>query len=460
MRTTADDEFAMLPIELPTDTTGNRADFWEKSMPILKPDGSGIVRGGMFEHQRTWWDLPNFVKVLVGGYGCGKTMIFCKRLISLALLNAPCPVAAVSPTFPQARETTIATFKELLNGKRQILGRAFFWSYNNTSHQFTIKYCGRTARILVYSGENPDALKGPNLAAAGIDEPFIQDIGVYKQILARIRHPDAVHKELCITGTPEQLNWGYDLCLGKDKEMQDVGFVQASTRQNKALDPNYVKQLEASYSTAEAEAYIDGSFKNLASGQVYYAFDQRNVLSQKKIPPDAEWGVGMDFNVDPMAFVVFWHTENAMHVVQEFEMPNADTEQACQELREQWYSDKLREVFPDASGQQRRTSASGGKTDFTYLKLAGFDIRCKGNNPLIKDRYNAVNGLLKARNGKVRLTIEPSCVKLTKYLAQYSHETKNKQKEMSHLLDALGYPIAYLFPVDRETLSVRRLGGT
>ncbi len=38
------------------------------------------------------------------------------------------------------------------------------------------------------------------------------------------------------------------------------------------------------------------------------------------------------------------------------------------------------------------------------------------------------------------------------YLLGYTHKDSNKQvqKDMSHLLDAFGYPIAYLFPVDRN----------
>jgi hypothetical protein len=41
------------------------------------------------------------------------------------------------------------------------------------------------------------------------------------------------------------------------------------------------------------------------------------------------------------------------------------------------------------------------------------------------------------------------------YLLGYTHGDSNKQvqKDMSHLLDAFGYPISYLFPVDRYTAS-------
>ena len=70
-------------------------DFWRRDDPLLDETGKNVVTGGMFSHQRDWWALPNFIKALVGGYGSGKTLIGSKRIIALALVNAPCPVAIV-----------------------------------------------------------------------------------------------------------------------------------------------------------------------------------------------------------------------------------------------------------------------------------------------------------------------------------------------------------------------------
>ena len=39
-----------------------------------------IDKGRMLPHQRAFLELPNFVKLLVGGYGCGKTHIGALRL--------------------------------------------------------------------------------------------------------------------------------------------------------------------------------------------------------------------------------------------------------------------------------------------------------------------------------------------------------------------------------------------
>jgi hypothetical protein len=414
----------------------------------------------MFSHQSKFWEIPNFCKVLVGGYGSGKTLIGAKWIVSMALENAPCLVAAVSPTYKVARKTTIQSIRELLEGKQRIYGRRkFWWSFNKNEHEFTIRFHGRVASITVYSGENPLSLRGPNLAAAWIDEPFIQDEEVFYQMLARIRHPQAKELALALTGTPEQLNWGYDLCVGELEEEIDVGFVRASTRENIALSPDYVARLEGAYSEKMARAFIEGHFVNLSEGQVFYSFDPLENVARIRRPEGAKLGAGMDFNVNPMASTVYWQNGNHIHFFYEKEMPNADTELMCQHLRAKFWKQGLRDIIPDASGNRRQTNAPGGKSDFHYIRQAGFKVNAPSKNPLIRDRYNAVNGKLKPRRGRITLTIDPSCKKLIKYLSIYSHELKHKQEAQSHLIDSFSYPIARLFPVDKEVFGIYRFRG-
>lgn len=456
MSTAFDQMVQTVPRPVPAEQ-GTKARFWRQREPKLD-DAHQVVVGGMWGHQQRWWRLKNFIRVLVGGYGSGKTLAICKRMLALALQNAPAPCALVSPTFPMARQTTITTCIELLEGKRMLYGsRRFWWKYNSSTHAFTFRHRGRTATLIIYSGDNPLSLRGPNLGAAGIDEPFIQDEDVFKQMVARVRHPAAKIREINITGTPEQLNWGYDLCVGDLNEQHDVGVVQASTRENLALDPGYVTRLLGAMTGKAADAYVEGKFVSLAEGMVYYAFDAMENVVRLPMPPGAELGAGMDFNVNPMAATVFWRAGSHMHFIDEIELPNADTEYMCSELLDR-YPD-LRHVYPDATGAARSTNAPGGKSDFTYIKQAGLEINARPSNPLRKDRYNAVNGKFKPAEGKLTLTVAPTCKKLRKYLSVYSHELMRKQERYSHLLDAFSYPISYLFPVDREALRLARLEG-
>ena len=437
---------------------GRHSPLWRYDEPLL--DGDNIViRGGMWRHQQEWWSLPNFVKALVTGYGGGKTYIGAKRAIAAALTNAPVPFACVSPTFKLARRTSVRAIKALLAGKETLLGKKFRWKYHETHHEFRIWYKGREAIIWVMSGEDPDALRGPNLGGAWIDEPFIQEEAVFEQMHARVRDPRALSKEILLTGTPEQLNWGYDICEGERKGDFDLGLVQAHTRANLALDGIYADRLEQALDEKAAEAYLAGKFVNLQKGRVYYAFTDDNIREIED--PGGPLKLGLDFNVNPMAGVVFWEHAGHVHVVDEIELDNSDTEYMMAHIKDEYYEKidgekipRISDVYPDASGRSRSTKAPGGRSDFHFIRAAGCSVHAKASNPIIRDRENAVNGLL--NHG--RLTISPKCQKLKSYMLKYTHEGKNKQKDMSHLLDALGYPVHYLHPVNRGATTVATVG--
>jgi hypothetical protein len=120
----------------------------------------------------------------------------------------------------------------------------------------------------------------------------------------------------------------------------------------------------------------------------------------------------------------------------------------------------IRDAWPDPSGKQRRTSASG-RTDFKILEDAGFTVHAHSQAPAVRDRENTVNGMLRPANGKVRMTFAPWCTRLVKYQMAYTHERRNtpEQKALSHLLDARDYPAEYLFPMNRETARLMRILG-
>lgn len=421
---------------------------WRQENPILTPDRK-IIKGGMWKHQRDWWNSSGFIKLLVTGYGGGKTLIGGKRAISMALHNAPVPYMCVSPTYDLAMTTTVPTISALLDGRK------IPYHYNVSKKLFTIRYTnekGQTypAFIWVRSGENPKRLKGSNLCGAWIDEPFIQDKEVFMQMLARIRDPESKHMELNLTGTPEDLNWGYDISEGDESEnYPDLHLIRASTRDNLALPERYIETLTNAYDEKLIDAYMDGKFVNLSTGPIYYNFNrERNVLVDK----DMEKGpfyLGMDFNVDPMAAVVFTVKGERIHYIREFELPNSDTEQMIEHAQEEMKG-KIVGAYPDPSGKARKTSAPAGRTDFTIIKNAGIKVNARKKAPGVRDRRNAVNRKFKDNTA----TIDPRCKKLIRYTEQLTHAKLKKQEEMTHLRDAADYPCEFIFPIKRPKLEV------
>lgn len=445
--------------------TERKPKLWRTDPPKFDDEGKLLI-GGMWPSQKVWWELQNFIKILVGGYGFGKTIQLSKRAIASALHNAPCKVAVVSPTYGMALDTTVATIAGLLEGKRS-LNPSLRWRYNENKHRFTIRFRGRVATIIILSGDNPIRLKGPNLAAAYIDEPFIQDFEVFSQMQARVRHPRAKLREIALTGTPEQLNWGYDLVEGELAKNYDSAFVRGSTRENVALDPDYVRGLERAYDVRTAQAYIDGYFVNLAKGRMFYAFGADNIV-KLGIPPGVEIGAGMDFNVNPMTAALFWRSGDHIHFFDEYEIPNADTEHLCGKLIEDYRDLGLTTIYPDPAGRARKTAAPAGRSDFDIIKRMGFEIESRLAHPPRRDRFNSANGKMRARDGRVSFTVEPpsedgefGCPKLIKYLQDLTEENKSKTvgEAMTHLTDAATYPVEFLFPVGRDAFKIKKLRG-
>lgn len=421
--------------------------FWRQENPELDDDG-GVITGGMWPHQRKAWNSKAFIKALVTGYGGGKTFFAGKRAISMALHNAPSPYMLISPSYKQAKRTVIPTIKSLLDG------RGIPHTYNKSEHEFNIFYKGLHAVIWIGSGQNADDLKGPNICGAGIDEPFIQPVEVFEQMLARVRDPRAKYREITLTGTPEQLNWGYDICEGERKGDYDLELIQASSTANQALDQQYFDTLTNAYDDKLKQAYVDGAFVNMAKGVIYYGFDRHRNVKELIKPESCQYEIGMDFNVNPMAAVVFWRDGDRMHYVEEVELPNSDTNEMMVYLTTKY--PEIKKAYPDPACNQRRTNAPAGLTDKRIIesKAFGVKVHARKAHPSRRDRYNATNK--KYADGS--LTLDPSLKRLRKYCEQLTHENfaKTDGEPMTHLTDAASYPVEYVFPIKRPTSRKRR----
>lgn len=382
----------------------------------------------MLKHQRQWWELPNFIKLLVGGYGSGKTYIGALRSIYLSYLNHPFPGMYVSPTHSLAQKTIIITLKEILERSEMD------YSFNQMKGEFNIH--NFDGKIWLGSGDNPDSLRGPNLAWAGIDEPFIQKREVFDQMLARVRHPEAEQREIFLTGTPEELNWGYQLT---NSDKLDLGMIQASTLDNIHLPDEYKQTLLNAYTAEQVDAYVHGKFVNLTQGRVYKEFD-RTIHVQHRQLDGWEIAGAMDFNVDQMSCLIFCVNKNELHVFDEFRLKNSGTFDMAEKVKAKYPGIK---IYPDATGSARKTSSA--LSDHDILRQHGFRVITPASNPAVKDRVNAVNKLLKDK----KFTLE-NCPHLVMDLERNvwrNGDIDKRDPEQTHASDAIGYAISYLFPI-------------
>jgi PBSX family phage terminase large subunit len=391
----------------------------------------------MLKHQRKFWDLENRIVLLIGGYGSGKTYIGALKCIQMSYLNAPIPGMYISPSHQLATKTIIETLKDICNRA------SINYTYNQQRSEFI--FHNWNGVLWFGSGDKPDSLRGSNIAYAVIDEPFIQKRDVFNQMIARVRHPEAVKSQIFLTGTPEQLNWGF--ALANDQSM-DIGVVNASTLDNPHLSDDYKQSLLKAYSQEQIDAYVHGKFVNLTQGRVYKEFDrEQHVIERPDLKETGlEIGIAMDYNVDALTSIIFYKGNGWIHVFDEVRLKNANTYDMMEVLSKKYPQSVC---YPDSSGSARRSSSV--QSDHAIVRSYGFTISAPKANPPVKDRVNAVNKLI--REGNFSCENCPNLIMdLERNVWKGNDIDKTSDKEQTHASDAIGYAINRLYPVRKRVM--------
>jgi len=393
-------------------------------------------KNSLLPSQRKFWESTHFIPALVEGYGAGKTYVHALRALYLSSVNAGLPGMMVSPTYKLAKRTTVHTIREMMNKA------GLDYTINKMDNEILIK--NWNGIIWWGSADDPDSLRGPNLAWAGMDEPFIQNEEAFDQMLARVRHPDATLSQLFMTGTPEELNWGARVCID-DPEKYDVDLITGSTRENHHLPDEYVERLLSSYSENQVKAYVDGAFVNLTKGRVYDAFDRIKSNDHRADIGDLPIIVGMDFNVGKLCCAIGVRIgKDRVHWFDEIVLRNSDTFEMAETLSRKYPGAT---VYPDPAGNARHTSST--KSDHQILRDFGLVVIARKAHPPVKSRVNAVNG--KLRNGLMTIDVA-KCKELAIDLERVvwkGSDIEKKDAERTHITDAMGYAVEYLWPINR-----------
>ncbi len=194
----------------------------------------------------------------------------------------------------------------------------------------------------------------------------------------------------------------------------------------------------------------------LLKGLLYYAFGQHNA-SNCKFNKNQVVHIGMDFNVNPMTATFSHINGDEINTFGEAYLINSNTFEMAKHIKE-LFPVKQCYIYPDSTGRAMESNAS--ESDLAILKKEGFVVRARNSNPYVKDRVAAVNSKLCAADKTVKLNINfKNCPKLVNDFNRVEatddgRENKKQEDEgLVHITSALGYNIAYLFPVRQRTVS-------
>jgi len=422
-------------------------------------------------------------RAFVGGYRSGKTFLGCVRLCVLALQYPGVRLGYFAPTYPQIRDIFYATISEVA----ELMGMTA--EVKVSTNEVTLFYYGDVHSVIkCRSMEHPARIVGFDINHALIDEIDCMKKEkadqAWKKIVARLSssgfdeqrlYDEELDCDLIIealgentvdfTTTPEGFNWIYDLFVkqlkGDDDLKRYYGIVHASTRQNAAnLPPDYIDKLYATYPANLVEAYVNGKFVNLTSGSVYTNFDRKLNNSTREIKHCDHLHIGMDFNVGKMSAIV--HVKDVADgkeiatAVDEI-MGLLDTPAMISAINKR-YPDRRITIYPDASGQNRKTG-NASETDISQLNKH-FKVKNRNKNPFVKDRVASVQALCCNANGVRRYYVNTvKCPETTESLEQQVYNKQgepDKTHDNDHPNDALGYFVHSEFAIIKPPVTTRR----
>jgi Terminase large subunit, T4likevirus-type, N-terminal len=329
------------------------------------------------------------------------------------------------------------------------------------------------SRILLRSLDNPERLRGTNLAWIGIDELTYCKRAAGERLEARLRDPAAGSFRMFAVWTPNGFDWVYKRFISQNK-LEDHQAILAAPGENLAMlagRPNYYQQLKNSYDDLFYRQEVLGEYLNTKTGRAYQAWSEANQDATLRFVPQQGLCWALDFNVDPMAGLVCQFLKGRIHVLREIFLRNSNTQEMCERFEQiaQPFVDAYYELnrrplpvtlYGDATGEARSTSS---RTDYELIRIffrakKQFELKMDipSANPPVRDRVNSVNAMLMNAAGDVRTRIHPDCREVITDLQEVTWKQgsanfdldKVSDKTRTHLTDALGYMVCRVAPIN------------
>lgn len=402
--------------------------------------------------QTEFFTSPAEYVAAVAGFGSGKTQVAVYRILAGMFKYPTINYAYLAPTYPLIRDIFYPKIAEVLND----MGINF-----KINHSNNIVQVAGLGQIFCRTMERPDLIVGWECGDAVMDEfdvlTFAKAYNVFRKVSARCRQPfpDGKVNQKLVTTTPEGFKATYKMF--KKEPLVDSHLIQMSTYSNaKNLPDGYIKGLEDQYPEQLIKAYLGGQFVNLTSGTVYYSFIRELHNTHYVAKPRETLHIGQDFNVYKMASIIHIIREGKAYAVDEL-IDLRDTADVIETLKENYDGHPII-IYPDASGKS--TSSKGASlSDIKLFKDAGFRVKARNKNPLIKNRVLSVNtGFEK---GKYFVNVE-KCPFYAECLEQQVYDVTGKPTKdgiLDNPVDAGGYFMHYKFPVIKQEIRDQAMGG-
>ena len=391
------------------------------------------VRGDILRDQSRF-------KVIVAGRRWGKTHLALMWLCS-GHIQAGDQRWFIAPTYRQGKMIAFPVLRQIFRTRAKI---------NESELKVTLP---NTAEICIKGADNEDSLRGAGLGTEGGNAVVLDEYAYMKpHVWEEIVLPMLATSEgkAMFIGTPNGYDEMYNLWL-RGQSDPDWKSWQFKTIDGGFVSEAEIERLKHNMDGRRYRQEMEGSFESTGN-KAAYNFDRNTHLRKDAEKPTIVYS-GLDYNVDYMTAVkVYEYTDQTIHYADEIRLSNSNTDEMAKEIKERWKD--VRIIYPDPAGSARSTTSH--RSDHQILRDYGFHIIAKRAHPPVKDRLNALNRKLKDANGKISMTVDPSCKYLIKDLEQCQRDKKGgldkSNINLTHALDACSYLIDYKWSV------IKRIG--
>lgn len=379
----------------------------------------------------------NRFKVVVAGRRWGKSWLSMHEMAKHARFPNS-KIFYVAPTYKMCKQILWDDIKEKFIRCR--------WAKKINESDLTIKLVNGS-QIFLRSGDNPDNLRGVSMDYLVMDEAAMINQKMWTEV-CRPALSDRQGGAMFITTPQGKGSWIYELWQGAPSQDNWSSF-QYTTIEGGNVPAEEIEAARNELGEKEFRQEYEASFESYA-GAIYYNWNSAEHIAKQDIDfkKNEILHVAMDFNVSPLVAAIARVNGNEISVIDEISMEGSNTYEMAEELLNR-YPDNRLWVYPDASGQARKTSSN--TSDHHILRNSGFTLKVKSINPPVKDRIASVNASLKAVDGSVKLRVDPKCKNLIKCISSQTYKLgthiPDKGGNLDHMNDALGYLVHWINPI-------------
>lgn len=333
-----------------------------------------------------------------------------------------------------------------------------------------IIYLDNGSEIHVIGLDKPQRIEGIPWTGGGIDEfadikASAWEANIYPALnTINPTRPD--YRAWCwLLGVPDGLNHYYDLCeAAKTGKSSDFMVFHWMTEE---IFPEMAAEAKKVMSAKQYNQEFRAAFET-ASGRIYEDYSELN-YTDSKIEPHEQLLWMHDQNYTPLSSAIGVRrgtSNNDLYLLDEIVLTSATSKQSALEFVERYKDHKNRKVLIYGDPAGRAGEKHGHASDYTeiedVLRANGwsYERRVKKSHPAIKDRQNAVRSKIKTADGAVSLYINPKTAEWchkglsTVQLQKGSTFQEDQTNQYQHITTAIGYCIAYEFPIIRPVSNI------